>query len=223
LERQLAEEAGGVDAFVMLEPGEEALALPCNPYDDVEGSDRFFKEKEIGHHYLDIETEHTDTIRDFIKSLPKNIRLDTKFEISAEKNIDESLTKTDPKKKRLKLNQVECKVCQKKLAKGSIKNHMKLLHSDKKLDCDQCNYESSTKMDLWIHKQKIHNSKKGRMESKMSDRSDDSKREKLEIKRSDRSSDGSDESSIDSSMFEASLNATLSSLDQTLNSLDEKC
>lgn len=154
---QLLEQEQKVES-VVLEASDVTLAIEGEVYDEVEGIKRFYKE--AGKTFTEMQNVHDQSIQEFIRSLPQNISYNTVFE-NSNGNLDETLKDDDAEvnektKKKPKQNLTTCKICQKTLGKGSLNNHMKILHSGVKLNCDQCNMDFNNKKDLWTHKQKIH-------------------------------------------------------------------
>ena len=238
LERLLEEEQG--EAWVALEEGEEHLAPPFTLYDEVEGSERFYKEREVGGLYTNLTNPQNNNLQEFINSLPTNLTYHSTFATKPEAMEESSETaegaEGDPSKRKNKLQKTECKICKKMLAKGSLKKHMEVLHAGVKLDCDKCSEDFDTRKELWIHKQKVHQAmKKGRVEkvksvndnSKDSENSMDSNSTLVidenpldsSLGFGDNTLDSSlglDDNTMDSSMFESTLNETLNSLEENV-------
>jgi len=235
LERLLEEEEG--EAWVGLEEGEEHLAPPFTLYDEVEGSERFYKEREVGGLYTKLTNPQNNNLKEFIDSLPPNLTYHSNFapnHEAMEENAEGA--EGDHNKRKNKLQKAECKICKKMLAKGSLKKHMEVLHAGVKLECDKCSEDFDTRKELWIHKQKVHQAmKKGRVEkvksandnSKDSENSMDSNSALVIDENSldsslgfgDNTLDSSlglDDNTMDSSMFENALNETLNSLEENV-------
>jgi zinc finger/BTB domain-containing protein 41 len=166
------------DSFVSLESTNvNGLAINDNVYDDIEGSERFYKDKDDSAEYTDLENSHNKSIDDFIKTLPEDISYHSEFDQSTAENLDETdyimerINQMDHSmdedivpnldeevaKKKFKTQRVSCEVCQKTLSKGSIKNHMRLVHSGvKNYECDVCREKYESKMEVVRHKAREH-------------------------------------------------------------------
>jgi len=169
------------DSFASVDDSKiAALAVNENFYDEIEGSNRFYKEKDESADYTDLENSHNRSIEDFIKTLPQDISYHSEFDQSLGGNLEESdyimerINKMDQStgdneanfeeeestKKKFKTQRVTCEVCQKTLSKGSIKNHMRIVHSGvKNYECEVCGEKFESKMEVVRHKAKIHPSK----------------------------------------------------------------
>ena len=170
------------DSFVSVDSTNiRALAVNENAYDDIEGSTRFYKDKDESVDYTDLENSHNKSIEDFIKTLPEDISYHSEFDQSTTENIEETdyimerINQMDHSmddddfvpnleeeeegntKKKFKTQRVSCEVCQKTLSKGSMKNHMRLVHSGvKNYECDVCSEKYESKMEVVRHKAKKH-------------------------------------------------------------------
>ena len=155
------------------------LAVNENVYDDIEGSSRFYKEKDESADYTALENSHNRSIDDFIKTLPHDISYNSEFEPSLSENLEETdyimdrinqmdhsavdddllpnLEEEESTKKKFKTQRVSCEVCLKTLSKGSMKNHMRLVHSGaKNYECEVCGEKFESKMEVVRHKAKQH-------------------------------------------------------------------
>jgi len=169
------------DSFVSVDSSNiRALAVNENAYDDIEGSTRFYKDKDESVDYTDLENSHNKSIEDFIKTLPEDISYNSEFDQSTTENLEETdyimerINQMDNSmddddfvpnleeeesntKKKFKTQRVSCEVCQKTLSKGSMKNHMRLVHSGvKNYECDVCSEKYESKMEVVRHKAKQH-------------------------------------------------------------------
>jgi len=45
------------------------------------------------------------------------------------------------------------------IKKEKIKSHLRVVHGDKKFECDQCGYKTSTKHNLFLHTKRVHDRK----------------------------------------------------------------
>eukprot|EP00092_Neocalanus_flemingeri_P021973 GFUD01023830.1.p1 GENE.GFUD01023830.1~~GFUD01023830.1.p1 ORF type:complete len:381 (-),score=82.71 GFUD01023830.1:23-1165(-) len=169
------------DSFVSIESTTvKGLAVNDNAYDDIEGSDRYYKDKDVSADYTDLENSHNKSIEDFIKTLPEDISYHSEFDQSTEnleeadyimerinqmdhsldENMVPNLEEEEGSKKKFKTQRVTCEVCQKTLSKGSIKNHMRLVHSGvKNVECDACSDKFESKMEVVRHKAREHPAK----------------------------------------------------------------
>jgi len=154
------------------------LAVNENVYDDIEGSNRFYKEKDESADYTSMENSHNKSIDDFIKTLPQDISYNSEFEPSLSENlketdyimdrinqmdhsaVDDDLVPNldeESTKKKFKTQRVACEVCQKTLSKGGLKTHMRLVHSGaKNYECEVCGEKFESKMEVVRHKSKQH-------------------------------------------------------------------
>jgi len=169
------------DSFVSVDSTNiRALAVNENAYDDIEGSTRFYKDKDESVDYTELENSHNKSIDDFIKTLPEDISYHSEFDQSTTENLEETdyimerINQMDHSmddddfvpnleeeenntKKKFKTQRVSCEVCHKTLSKGSIKNHMRLVHSGvKNYECDVCGEKYESKMEVVRHKARIH-------------------------------------------------------------------
>ena len=167
------------DSFVSIESTTvKSLAVNENAYDDIEGSDIFYKDKDISADYTDLENSQNKSIEEFIKTLPEDISYYSEFDQSTAENLDETdyimdrinqmdrsmdedilpnLDEDEGTKKKFKTQRVSCEVCQKSLSKGSMKNHMRLVHSGvKNYECEACGEKFESKMEVVRHKAKEH-------------------------------------------------------------------
>ena len=251
---QVSEQGQDQDCFVLME--DDSLALESRFYHtDDEGSEGFYKYREEGVQYVEMENVQDGGIQAFIKSLPQTITYNSVFEASphVSKNNPNEPTKVeanpttegDEKKKRTKPKQVECPVCQRTLAQGSMKKHMQVLHSAVKFtaNCDQCDLEFDTRKELWTHKQKAHQVKAGRKSTKLTKINshnssvDENSCNSGVVEGSSHSSSVTDNShkyslentSMESPMLEDVLDDTMDNtllgnmINESLNNLDEHC
>jgi len=167
------------DSFVSIKSTTvKSLAVNENAYDDIEGSDRFYKDKDDSADYIDLENSQNRSIEEFIKTLPEDISYHSEFDQSTTENLDETdyimerinqmdrsmdedilpnLDEEEGTKKKFKTQRVSCEVCQKTLSKGSMKNHMRLVHSGvKNYECDVCSEKFESKMEVVRHKARAH-------------------------------------------------------------------
>ena len=54
---------------------------------------------------------------------------------------------------------INCEICGKELKSKQLKAHIKMVHSERKYACDQCNYRAPTDYNLRLHVSKIHHGK----------------------------------------------------------------
>ena len=170
------------DSFISVDTSKD-LAVNENVYDDIEGSQRFYKEKDVDSEYTELGNSYNKNINDFIKTLPHEISYNSKFDKSLSGNFDESdyimdrinqmdqssiddedmtsnVEDEESTKKKFKTQRVACDVCQKTLSKGSIKNHMRIVHSGvKNIECEVCGEKFESKMEVVKHKAKKHTTK----------------------------------------------------------------
>jgi len=169
------------DSFISVESSKiRDLAVNENAYDEVEGSHRFFKEKDMASEYTELENSYNKSIDEFIRTLPHDISYKSEFDKSLAGNLDESdyimerinqmdqstiededmasnVEDEESTKKKFKTQRVACDVCQKTLSKGSIKNHMRIVHSGvKNNECEVCGEKFESKMEVVRHKAKKH-------------------------------------------------------------------
>lgn len=162
------------DSFVSLDSKNiESLSVNDNINDDIEGSKYFFKEKNQFAEYETLENSYNKGIDDFIKSLPKDICYDSEFDKSGIDSMDDSNyimerinqmdqtledanlcydNEDEGSKKKFKTQRIKCELCQKSLSKGSIKNHMRLVH----FECDICSEKFESKQEVNSHKVETH-------------------------------------------------------------------
>jgi len=232
------------DSFIYVDSSRD-FVVNENAYDDIEGSDRFYKEKDLTSEYTNLENSQNKSIDDFIKTLPQDISYNSEFDESLKGNLDESdyimerinqmdnsvmedeetsinIDGEEGSKKKFKTRRVACEVCQKILSKGSIKNHMRIVHSGvKNFECEACGEKFESKMEVVRHKAKQHPPKdrRGKLGRVFSNNSslDES------------SQDGTVNKSIDEDSFEAAeaaanlLNVTVanSTTDEIVDHFDE--
>jgi len=164
------------DSFVYIESATvKVFSVNDNVYDDIEGSDRFYKEKDDLSKYTKLENSHNQNINDFIRTLPQDITYNSEFDLSAtaslhetddydqdrikqmdntiEENIMTSLNEDESNKKKFKTKRVTCEICFKTLSIGSLKNHMRLVH----FECDVCCEKFQSKIEVMKHRATEHN------------------------------------------------------------------
>jgi len=223
------------DSFVSIESTiVKGLAVNDNAYDDIEGSDRFFKDRDESADYTDLENSHNKSIDDFIKTLPEDISYHSEFDQSSTNNLDETdyimerinqmdhsmeedvvpnLDEEEGTKKKFKTQRVTCEVCHKTLSKGSMKNHMRIVHSGvKNYECDVCSDKFESKMEVVRHKAREHpkdrRSKLGRVMSNNSSH-DETSRDATSNSSilDDKSRDGADSRMLDENSRDADENS----------------
>jgi len=205
----------GNDSFVTVDATISDLVVNDNFYDDVEGSAKFYKEKNVDLDYSNLENIQNSSIEDFIKTLPHDLSYKTEFKSKSEiveegdyildrlNQVDNETvsinTDNDPMKKKRK-ERVTCEVCKKSLSKGSIVNHMRIFHSGvKNFECEVCNEKFESKMEVIKHKAKVHpREKRGKLNRIISSNStlDDSSQDGIST------SSIADENSMDSTEME---------------------
>eukprot|EP00092_Neocalanus_flemingeri_P040576 GFUD01044182.1.p1 GENE.GFUD01044182.1~~GFUD01044182.1.p1 ORF type:complete len:375 (+),score=79.99 GFUD01044182.1:55-1125(+) len=166
------------DSFVSIESTNvKGLAVNDNAYDDIEGSERYYKDKDISADYTDLENSHNKSIEDFIKTLPEDISYYSEFDQSTEnleeadyimerinqmdhsmdENVVPNLEEEEGSKKKFKTQRISCEICQKTLSKGSMKNHIRIVHAGvKNFECDMCSEKFESKMEVVRHKAREH-------------------------------------------------------------------
>jgi len=164
------------DSFVSIESATvKVFSVNDNVYDDIEGSDIFYKEKDDNSKYTELENSHNQSIDDFIRTLPQDITYSSEFDLSATASLDETddyitdsikkldnskgdtimtnLDEEESHKKKFKTKRVTCEICSKTLSIGSLKNHMRIMH----FECDVCNDKFTSKIEVMKHRVKEHN------------------------------------------------------------------
>ena len=64
-----------------------------------------------------------------------------------------------PEDQRTKKETTPCHICSKMIPKIKIKSHVRLIHGDKKFECDQCDYKTYSKPNLSYHTRRVHEQK----------------------------------------------------------------
>ena len=78
------------------------------------------------------------------------------------KNLRRHLRRTQcdvPEDQRTKEETTQCHICSQMISKKRIKSHIRVVHGDKSFECDQCDYKSYSRHNLFLHTRRVHEQK----------------------------------------------------------------